>query len=323
MSVWSRLSRSLVRKPPLSPPTPKQKPSTITVHGDITRRDEFGWMQRPENEGELEAYLRAETAYALAEMRSTRRLQSRLVREMEQACYADRVPPPVETTNRGYSYYVRPGGHGSGETLYCRRKLPDGSEQVLVDSGKLERDEGLSVRHAAVSPDNRLIACLTNSVHNEAGDESSQLQIYSLPMDGSRVSNIELVDAVDDVINFVWSPTSRDVYYTAINAVLRADRVYVHRIATRSDLEEGPRDLLVYHEPDEQAFLDVSKTKDDTYIAIYSSTLDSNQVHVMPAAIDLFELAKRGKPPPLQLVKARQPGVEYFIDHIKQIAAII
>ncbi|KAI8976952.1 prolyl oligopeptidase family-domain-containing protein, partial [Pilobolus umbonatus] len=80
--------------------------------------------------------------------------------------------------------------------------------------------------------------------------------------------------------------------------------VYAHRIGT-----EQTEDVLVYEELDDTVFVDITSTKDGRYVTINANSLSSSEVRVIPTHHDF------STPAPIQLIKPRVPGVEYYVDH--------
>ncbi|KAJ1917125.1 hypothetical protein H4219_003386 [Mycoemilia scoparia] len=292
----------------------------------------FSWLQNKESKNDLYNYLQKETSYTNKIMKSTRSLQKRLAKEMEEALYVEQTPPPIETVNGPFTYYTKIRSD-NGSTLYYRRAINDKNapEELLVDSVEFLNKEGCSINSILVSPDNSLIGCLLtdlssyknrtgNDEHDIASQELGQLRIYKIISSASSSSslnksfkkaNLEMVGCVKDVLNFVWS-TNDAIYFTSLNDKLRSDKVYLHDLNSPSK-ETSP--YLIFEEHDEEAFLDVTKTKDGEYISIYSSTLDSNQVYLIPTGAS-FKDIKNGSKGKLTPISPRIRGVESFVDHI-------
>ncbi|KAI9491882.1 prolyl oligopeptidase [Zychaea mexicana] len=85
-----------------------------------------------------------------------------------------------------------------------------------------------------------------------------------------------------------------------------AREVYAHRLGTDQD-----DDVLVYEEPDETVFVDVTSTKDSKYVTINSNSLASSEIRVVDAMFDF----STGSIPKLQLIEPRKEGIEYYVDH--------
>ncbi|KAI9254523.1 prolyl oligopeptidase family-domain-containing protein, partial [Phascolomyces articulosus] len=82
--------------------------------------------------------------------------------------------------------------------------------------------------------------------------------------------------------------------------------VYAHRLGT--DQED---DILVYEEPDETVFVDITSTKDSKYVTINCNSLASSEIRVVDASHDF----SAGTTPKLELIEPRRKGIEYYVDH--------
>ncbi|KAI8069299.1 prolyl oligopeptidase [Gongronella butleri] len=84
-------------------------------------------------------------------------------------------------------------------------------------------------------------------------------------------------------------------------------QVYAHRIGT-----DQAQDVLVYEEPDETAFVDITSTKDGKFVTINSNSLSSSEIRVVDAS---FIPHGGTTTPSMVLMQPRQPGLEYYVDH--------
>ncbi|KAJ1817073.1 hypothetical protein LPJ75_001818 [Coemansia sp. RSA 2598] len=285
-------------------------------HGKA-RIDEYSWMQDPHSERELAEYLRQETRYARSAMSGTERLQRQIAAEMRQATEVHQMPPPVETLNGDFFYYMRRSS--SGSPVYCRRPARAGasgqlglsahSEQVLIDAELLARRDGYGLRNLLVSDDHDCLACLAAPLNDpgKAPSESSDLLVYSLSPSGET----KLVETLKDVFNVAFGPRNA-IFYTVLNEKLRSHRVIGHRVG-----QPQRDDVVVFDEPDVECFVDITRTKDDRYHIISSTTLDSSEVHIFPSSCDFWHTQDSTSDcrDHLHLVRRRQKNVEYFIDH--------
>ncbi|ORE09065.1 hypothetical protein BCV72DRAFT_248385 [Rhizopus microsporus var. microsporus] len=82
--------------------------------------------------------------------------------------------------------------------------------------------------------------------------------------------------------------------------------VYAHRIGT-----DQSEDILIFEEPNDTIFVDITSTKDGKYITINANSLSSSEVRVIDAQHDFSD----NKLPQVQLIRAREPGLEYYVDH--------
>ncbi|KAJ2783284.1 hypothetical protein H4R18_001803 [Coemansia javaensis] len=279
------------------PPTAPAEPGPAAEWHGFARPDEYAWMQDPRRAACLREYLDAERRYADRAMRPTLRLQRALQKEMSRATEVDRPPPPVETRSGDHVYYVRSGADEA--QLYCRRPVSGpGGEQVLLDAAAFAEAHGHDLQTLLVSDDHSAIGCLaTRRDGAHAGTESGSLFLFSLSEDGAT----ELQQTLEGVFSFVFGP-GNTVYYTVLNGKLRAHKVRCHRAG-----QPQSQDVDIYTERDDECFVDITRTKDKRFHVVNSSTLDSSEVRVFSA--------DGAAPPGLQLLRPRQRGVEYFVDH--------
>ncbi|TPX64525.1 hypothetical protein SpCBS45565_g05805 [Spizellomyces sp. 'palustris'] len=120
--------------------------------------------------------------------------------------------------------------------------------------------------------------------------------------DLTRPPSLKNIAAVPKVFNFVWADGHRTVYYTRLDELLRANKVYRHRLYASETTDE-----LVYHEHKPTCFLDVSITKDKKYVTINSSSSSNSKVLVMTT--------EGSKPEQPRLVLPRVADTQYYVDH--------
>ena len=64
--------------------------------------------------------------------------------------------------------------------------------------------------------------------------------------------------SIPRVFRFLWSPSGSAIYFTRLNKQLRCSKVMCQKM---EDLQKVP--TVVYKEPREECFLDISLTKDN------------------------------------------------------------
>ena len=101
----------------LEPPIARRIPRIHEIHGE-TRTDDYSWM-REKSDPEVEAYLRAENAYAEAVMSGTEDLQKQLYNEM--LGHIKETDLSVPYRNRGWFYYHRTE-EGKQYPIRCRKR---------------------------------------------------------------------------------------------------------------------------------------------------------------------------------------------------------
>ena len=129
----------------MQPPVAKKVPHTTQIHGE-TLADEYYWL-RNKGTPEVEAYLKAELAYAQAFMKPTEALQKKLYDEMLGRIQQTDIDVPY--LERGYYYYTRTE-EGKQYQIYCRKKGSlEAPEEVIVDVNQLAEGKAIHVRGPA------------------------------------------------------------------------------------------------------------------------------------------------------------------------------
>ncbi|KAG2218836.1 hypothetical protein INT45_007603 [Circinella minor] len=213
--------------------------------------------------------------------------------EMKRRLHVPQTLPPLTTIAHGYEYYSRTSSYGM---VYLRKKLGDrnATEEVLLNAGFL-RSLNMTIRKVLLSPDHSIFAYSTETEGMEYGD----LHFKYL---NDKEADTEVLY---DVFNFVWANDST-VFYTVPNEQLRPHKVYAHRLGT-----DQADDILIYEEPDETVFVDITSTKDSKYVTINSNSLASSEIRV----VDISHDFSTGTTPKLQLIEPRKKGIEYYVDH--------
>ncbi|HWK89051.1 MAG TPA: S9 family peptidase [Longimicrobium sp.] len=284
------LAAAPARSQPGLPPAPRAQtiPRTDTLHGDV-RVDDYFWL-RDRASPQVIAYLQAENAYADTAMAGTKALQETLYQEMlgrikqTDLSVPDRIGP--------YYYYSRTVEGKSYSILARRRGSMDAPEEVLLDRNELaEGKRYFSTGAVTISPDHRLMAFSVDTT----GSEYFTLMVKDLTT--GRV----LPERIDSVhFSVTWAGDNRTLFYSKTDAAQRPDRIFRHVLGT------DPRtDQLVLHEPDVLFRVSVSRTKDDRYMVLSSSSFTSSESRVAPA----------DNPVSFRLVEPRQKDVVYALTH--------
>ncbi|MGH7499402.1 MAG: S9 family peptidase, partial [Gemmatimonadales bacterium] len=272
-----------------TPPRAGVLPRIHRVHSDI-RVDEYAWLRDREDPAVI-AYLAAENQYTDAVMQPTEDLQGRLFEEMRSRIKETdlSVPEPLD----GWLYYSRTEA-GAQYPIYCRRLATEGSpEEVILDLNPLAEGQSYFRLGAfEISPDHRLLAWSSDT----SGAESFTLRVKDLTTGRELGEGIENTSA-----SAVWANDNRTLFYVVLDAARRPCRLQRHRLGDDSSLDE-----LVYFEPDEAFFLDVSRTRSQAYLLLELSSHATSEVRFASAdrPEDSFEV-----------VVPRRAGIEYGVSH--------
>ncbi|CAG8633185.1 24646_t:CDS:10, partial [Dentiscutata erythropus] len=212
---------------------------------------------------------------------------------MKNKLITPEVVSPLKVASNGYEYYTKPSNHGS---IYYRRKKGSlSSEEILLDSKKLSK-ENKQIKSVLLSTDENLLGYLAE----QEGDEIGSLHFKDL----SRSNNYQN-EILDGIFNFLWGTNVHTVYYTVTDEQLRPYKVYSHKLGTSQR-----NDILIYEEKDHTSFVDITSTKDQSFIMINSNTFSSSEVRFFDAHHDTSQGA-----PELKLIEPRTTGLEYYVDH--------
>ncbi|PKY44579.1 hypothetical protein RhiirA4_356482 [Rhizophagus irregularis] len=282
---------NLVQRKVYKPPIPKQIPVNSMYFG-IKRSDEFQWMQNPKNHDVLK-YIKAENEYTESVMKGTKLLQQRLTYELKKKLITQGTMAPIKIYADEYEYYTILTEHG---LKYCRNKkgFPS-TEMVLLDS-KWLRETNKHIRSLLISPDHRKLAYLLE----QEGEETGVLHFKNL-----NENSIIYDEKLKKIFNFVWGSNSKIIYYTITDEQLRPYKVYAHHIGS------SPQDdILIYEEKDKSSFVDITVTKDKSFITLNSNGFSTSEVRLFDAYHDF----SKGFPE-LKLIEPRSIGLEYYVDH--------
>jgi oligopeptidase B len=284
--------------PEIETPSPREEhfapvarvvPRVETVHGE-TRIDDYFWL-RDRSDPEVLAYLDAENRYTRAVMQHTEALQERLFQEMRGRIKETDLSVPERIDD--YFYYSRTE-IGGQYPIFCRRRGSlEAPEEILLDQNPLAAEHAyFRLGASEVSPDHRLLAYSVDT----SGAEEFTLHIKDLSTGELLAESIERTSH-----GLAWANDSRTLFYTVLDAARRPCRLYRHVVG--HDPSEDP---LVYFEPDQSFFLDVSRTRSRKYVLLDLSSHSTSEVRFVSA--DHPE-------EPFRLVQPRRAGVEYTVSH--------
>ncbi len=270
-------------------PVAKIVPHTETRHGEEVTDDYF-WMREKENP-EVIAYLEAENAYTDSVMGHTKDFQETLFQEMLKRINEDDTDAPVRIDS--FYYYSR-SEKGKQYKIYCRKLHSlSAAEEILMDVNLMtEGRDYFDMGGYDMSPNHKLMAFVVDT----AGDEH-----YTL-----FIKNLETGELLPDVImgtdgRVVWANDNKTIFYTTLDNISRPHKLFRHILG-----HPIKNDVVVFHEKDDRYGLYPSKTTSRDYILLGLWTNGSSEYHYMRADRPTSKL---------KLIKTRQAGVEYEVDH--------
>ncbi len=275
----------------LDPPVAKRQPVERTAHGEVVI-DAYAWMRHRESE-EVLSHLRAENEHTERALAHLAALRETLFQEIKSRIQETDLSVPAR--KRPYWYLTRTE-EGKQYPVSCRRRgAVDGPEEVLLDSNLLAGDSDyFALGLLEVSPDGRVLVYSTDYT----GAEQYTLRFRDL--DTQR----DLEDEIPGTYyGCAWSKDSGTLFYTRPDDAMRPFQMWRHVLGTSPNT-----DVLVFQEDDDRFFLDLdtSRSEDLVFVTLQSQT--TTEVWILDAAQPDGEL---------RCVRPREPGVEYWTEHIR------
>jgi oligopeptidase B len=250
-----------------APPVARAILRVDTLLGEL-RVDPYFWLRDDTRSApEVISYLEAENRYTDSSMRHTEALQKKLYQEMVGRIKETDLSVPELVD--GAWYYTRTV-KGQQYPIFCRRR---GSlrapEQVLLDENALAGSRRYSrVGLRQVSPDGNILAYTWDTTGGEW---------YTLMLKDLRTGR-RLMDRIDSVNYEVeWASDNRTLFYGRDDRAHRAHRVYRHELGGSSP------DPVVFEDPDPLFNVELSRSKDRTYLFINSESFTSSDTRYLRA----------------------------------------
>ncbi|XP_028410328.1 prolyl endopeptidase-like isoform X2 [Dendronephthya gigantea] len=234
-------------------------------------------------------------------MRDTVPFQRQLVRKFENLTYrsGNCLEKNAFVSYGNYLYYTK-RSRNSNLLVHCRRLRNGADEEILLDESTIvSLWNFFEVRTMKISPSQRFVAFIldTSGIDTYCG-----IVIDTVKKPGRILEQLPCV-------NLEWAGVDGVLYYTTFNELHRADKTWRHKIG-----EIPSKDELIFEENDARFFVDVSCTKDRRFVTINSSSKTTSEVYILDSA-DTRASA--------QLVRAREPGIEYYIEHCRVLFYIL
>jgi oligopeptidase B len=224
-------------------------------------------------------------------MQHTEPLQERLFREMRGRIKETDLSVPERIDD--YFYYSRTEIGGQYPILCRRRGSLEAPEEILLDQNPLAAVHAyFRLGASEVSPDHQLLAYSVDT----SGAEEFTLYIKDLTTGELLAERIEKTSH-----GLAWANDSRTLFYTVLDEARRPCRLYRHVVG-----HDPSQDPLVYFEPDQAFFLDVSRTRSRRYVLLDLSSHSTSEVRFVSAD---------HPQEPFRLVQPRRAGVEYSVTH--------
>lgn len=283
--MFASIGASAEQKPPQAP----QRPHEISEVGH-TRNDPFFWL-RNKNDPEVLKYLNAENHYTEHALKSTEGLQGTLYKEMRGRIKEEDMSVPEKIDD--YYYYSRTEA-GKQYAIYCRRKGSlDAKEEVILDGNQLAKGlKFFQLGALSVSPDHKLLAYATDT----NGSEAFVLRIKSLETGQLLPDEIKNCSP-----SFAWANDNKSFFYDQLDAARRPYKALKHVLGTKVD-----QDPTIYEEKDERFFLDITKSRNHSYIFVSVESELSSEIRFLNADRPDDSLA---------LIRPRENDLLYYVEN--------
>ena len=270
-----------------APPVARKVDKVLTLHGE-TRSDPYAWLRDKPNP-EVAAYLEAENAYTAAVMKPTEAIQGALYSELLGHIKETDLSVPYREGD--WLYYFRTE-KGKQYRIYCRKKFPDGPEQITLDLNELAKGQKfMALGRYVVSDDGNLLAYST---------DNTGFRQYTLFVKDLR-ANALWPERIEKTTSAVWAADNMTLFYAVEDAAKRPYRVYRHRL-----LEPQTADALVYEEKDERFNAGIGRTRSRAFLVLFAASHTTTEERVLKADNPTGEWT---------LIAPREQEHEYDVDH--------
>lgn len=244
------------------------------------------WLLEP-NDKNLLKYIRNENKLTVKSLSWP--IQQQLYREMRNRVQIEDTSIPERIGEFNYFMKQVPG---KNYPIYCRTRQD--TTQIVVDQNQLELEhEFMHLGNIKVSPDARYVVYTLDTTEDER---------YTAYLRDIETGRTWTSPSLANVVSVEWGSTdSLVLYYTVPDGMNRPHQVYRHFI-----FEDGMPDELIFTENDDAFFVDLNRTKDQRFVTIGVNSKTTSEVYTLDAN------DPRGEP---RLLKPRQEGVAYFVDH--------
>jgi len=270
--------------------------------------DPYGWLRDEDRKNEeVLSLLKEENAYTEATTAHLDPLRKTLYDEFIASIQETDYTTPANKKGK-YWYYTRTN-KGQSYTIYCRAPyhsdedlnfdwngsieapILEGEDQFL-DVNQLAKDKSYcSVSSAATSKSQNLLAYMVDFT----GDE-----IYSLNVKNLETGDIVYENTSEMSGRVLWGNDENTVFILKIDETQRPYQVY------RRLLDGSKEDELLFQQDDTLFWTGVSKSSDDKYLLIETSSSETAEIYY----IDLTE-----KNAELKCIAKRRTKVLYDVDH--------
>ncbi|MCO5556010.1 hypothetical protein L7F22_009554 [Adiantum nelumboides] len=267
-----RLMAGLAEGAVLSTPSAKKVLHKMELFGD-TRDDPYYWLRDDNRQNpQVLSYLKEENAYTERVMTDSKKLQEELYKEIRGRIQEDDMKVPLR---KGPFFYYEKTLKDQQYKQHCRREIVGGEgpgdvrevmdtdcdtpkEQILLDENtEAAKHEFYSVGAFKVGPDHKLLA------YGEDTNGDEVYTVYVVAIDTGKHLEKPLIGMTD----YVEWVDSKTLVYVTQDELHRPFKVWRHKLGT-----EQSEDVLLYHEKNDEFYLDLYKSESQEYLFVSSSS---------------------------------------------------
>ncbi len=249
------------------PPIAEKRPHKITIHGQVLE-DDYHWLRDKNwpktSDRKILNYLKEENNYSSEFFSKYEKLQEQLYNEMKGRIKLSDISAAIK--RRNYHYFHKT--FAESEYKQHLRKNSNNIEEIVIDENiEAKGKEFFSLGTIAISPNDEYAAYSTDVSGNE---------YYTIKV---RVIS-EQIDLEDEIKNtlgsIVWANDNSGFYYNLLDENWRPNKIFFHKLGTKQS-----NDKLIYHENDNTFRVAVSKSRDEKYIFVNSSSSEQDEVRII------------------------------------------
>jgi len=235
-----------------------QKEAKIFKEFNTERIDNYYWMNERDSDRVID-HLNSENKYCDLEMKSTKKLENQLFKEMVSKIVENEDSVPYKYKN--YEYFHR-YEKGNEYPKYYRKK--DEKESLLLDVNEIAKEfDFCQTTGRNISPNENLYAY---------GLDTTGRRMYKI-----IVKNLSTGEEIDDNIEstsgwITWRNNNQSFYYVKQDETLRDSAIYLHIIG-----QDSKNDIEIYFEDDDEFTCSIFKSRAEDLIFIKSESTISTE----------------------------------------------
>ncbi len=255
--------------------------------------DPYFWLRDDDRKNpDVISYLKEENAYCEEKMAPLQPLAKEMYKDF--LSHIKETDESVPYPYGPFVYYSRTV-EGSSYPIYCRKLKGTDQEQVLLDMNELAKGK----KHCHLgglqpSPDHSVLAYSID----ETGYETYKAHFKCLET-GKAILGEDIPDMTGSL---VWGKDNKSIFYATHDDAHRPYKLWRHEMSS-----PGKKDQLMFHEPDEEFWLGMYKTRSGRYLVCSVATSLNSEVSILdleqPAGTEMI------------CVHPREPKLRYSIDH--------